>query len=171
MLIRNYGLFWRSRDVHWGHAGHLKGAASSTATPVDFREQQGVYVLYDEAFQLVYVGQAGAGEEQRLFARLKQHRRDQLSERWSRFSWYGINPVNKSGGLRVEKYAANVPISGVLDHLEAILITSAEPRHNRQGGRFGEKVTQYFQFRDGDKLGPTSDQMIRDIHTWTSTKA
>lgn len=168
MLIRNYGLFWRSDCVHWGYAGHLtgKGSRAAEADVVDFRDQQGVYVLYDESFQLVYVGQAGSGVEQRLFARLKQHRSDQLSERWSRFSWYGINPVNKGGTLRVEKSAAHVEIGDVLNHLEAILITAAEPRHNRQGGRFGDAVQQYFQYRDPEALGPSREDMLKSIHSW-----
>jgi hypothetical protein len=63
-LIRNYGLFWRRDWVFWGKPrvpGHLKGVYSkkTTSDPVDFRYQQGVYVLYDDSFRLVYVGQAG----------------------------------------------------------------------------------------------------------------
>ncbi len=167
MLINNYGLFWRLDQVFWGwqnRNGHLNGRiASSQSSPlVDFREQQGVYVLYDDSFQIVYVGQAGAGENQRLFDRLKQHTRDQLAERWSRFSWFGIRPITKAGKLRVEKMAAHPPISDVLDHIEAILITAAEPKHNRQGGRFGEGVHQYLQYRD-ELLGPDLDTMVYEL--------
>ena len=56
--------------------GSLKGrrAGEALGNPVDFREQVGVYVLYDDNFRVVYVGQAGAGN-QTLLGRLKQHRK------------------------------------------------------------------------------------------------
>jgi hypothetical protein len=84
MLIQNYGLYWRAKDVFWGSgpkAGRLLGVPSknTTAEPVDMREQSGVYVLYAE-YKMIYVGQAGNGN-QKLFDRLKQHNRDALSGR------------------------------------------------------------------------------------------
>jgi len=59
MLIQNYGLFWKRSDVFWGHqgvTGHLKGlkADNLKSDAVDFRNQQGVYVLYDDNFRLLY---------------------------------------------------------------------------------------------------------------------
>lgn len=174
MLIKNYGLFWRLDRTFFGRqgvAGHLKGveAKNLTAIPIDFRDQQGVHVLYDSGFKLVYVGQAGANDQQRLFARLKQHTRDQLAERWSRYSWFGIRSVNNDGRLRAEAAAAHPSIGDILNHIEAILIAAAEPAHNRQGGRFGENVEQYLQFRDDDNLGPEMSEMVRDI--WISNNA
>lgn len=168
MLIRNYGLFWRKAWIFWGrgsNAGHLKGlrVGAKTGYPVDFREQQGVYCLYDEAFKLVYVGQAGGKNDQRLFQRMKQHREDAVSERWSRFSWFGINRVLQSGTLKAEKSSAHPEIGDVLNHIEAILIAAAEPVQNRQGGKFGDQVEQYLQYRDGDNLGPEIPEMIRDL--------
>src|ERR1700734_910420 len=90
MLIHNFGLFWRRNDVFWGRPkvrGHLKGvpAKEPSASPADFRDQAGVYVLYDDNFRLVYIGQAGAGN-QYLFSRLKHHKKDALADRWTRFS-------------------------------------------------------------------------------------
>lgn len=173
MLIHNYGLFWRKTWVHWGrgsNAGHLKGlkVGAKTAEPVDFRDQQGVYCLYDESFRLVYVGQAGGKNDQRLFLRLKQHREDAVSERWSRFSWFGIRQVLQTGKLKAEKDTAHPEIGDVLNHIEAILITAAEPVQNRQGGKFGERVEQYLQYRDDDNLGPEVGEMIRDL--WKKSK-
>ena len=167
-IIRNYGLFWRLDHVFFGRpkvAGHLKGVEAKrlSSEPVDFREQQGVYVLYDDGFRMVYVGQAGANDQQRIFDRLKQHTRDQLSERWSRFSWFGLRPVNNTGVLRVEAASAHPSIGDVLNHMEAILIAAAEPPHNRQGGRFGDDVEQYLQFRDEDNLGPELSEMVRQL--------
>ncbi len=168
MLVKNYGLFWNRDAIHWGkgkNAGHLKGfpAKAITDDPVDFRDQQGVYVLYDSNFQLVYIGQAGGGDNQRLQRRLAQHRTDSIADRWAKFSWFGVRRVNQDGSLAAENLAAHSPISDVLDHIEAVLIAAAEPRHNRQGGKFGEGVSQYLQYRDGEALGPTQEQMIRDL--------
>jgi hypothetical protein len=164
MLIQNYGLFWCREDVFWGRpnvAGHLQGhPARGSFVVVDFREQQGVYCLYDDNFELVYVGQAGASDNQRLFDRLKQHRQDALADRWTKFSWFGIRWVTKANVLAAEAEQAHTTNGAVLNHIEAILIGAAEPRHNRQAGRFGEEVIQYLQWRDEDTLGPTQDKMI-----------
>lgn len=170
MLVQNYGLFWRRDDVHWGYGGHLKGVLSTNKTdgPVDFRAQQGVYALYDQSFHLVYVGQAGANDNRRLFDRLKDHTRDALADRWSRFSWFGVRWVKQDGELSAEKDAAHPQIGDVLNHIEAILIYAAEPPLNRQGGRFGDSVEQYFQYRDEESLGPTVTEMIRDL--WSIEK-
>jgi hypothetical protein len=172
MLINNYGLFWQRADIHWGTQGnsknpaHLKGvpAKNITSEPVDFAEQQGVYALYDDAFGLVYVGQAGANDQQRLLGRLRNHRSDQLADRWTKFSWFGVRPVNpKSRDLRAEKTAAHPEMGDVLNHIEAIIIAVAEPRHNRQGGRFGDQVEQYRQYRDELALGPDQPTMVRQL--------
>lgn len=172
MLVKNYGLFWRLDRTFFGRqgvSGHLKGveARNLKSEPIDFREQQGVYVLYDAGFKMVYVGQAGANDQQRLFDRLKQHTRDQLAERWSRYSWFGVRSVNNNGSLRVEAAAAHPSMSDVLNHIEAILIAAAEPPHNRQGGRFGDAVEQYLQWRDDENLGPEMSEMVREV--WKNT--
>jgi hypothetical protein len=167
VLIHNYGLFWQLEDVFWGRQkveGHLKGvpAKNLKSKPVNFREQQGVYVLYDENFRLVYVGQTGSGN-QRLFARIRDHTSDNLAKRWSRFSWFGARWVKSNSELANEVAQFHSPLNSVLDHIEAILITAAEPAHNRQGGRFGENVKQYLQYRDETELGPTVAKMVSDI--------
>lgn len=155
MLIKNYGLFWRREDVNWGgpgSRGSLCGrfARRRRSPEVDFREQQGVYVLYDDNFRIVYVGQAGVGH-QRLFNRLRQHKRDHLAQRWSRFSWFGILPV-LDGNLDEDAQPDEPTVEGVLDHIEAILLAAAEPPLNLQRGRFGEAVEQYLQHvEDGDE--------------------
>ena len=165
MLIHNYGLFWNEKDVFWGKgnkAGRLLGVPTTNITnaPVDFREQSGVYVLYAD-YELVYVGQVGSGH-QKLFSRLKQHTRDSLAGRWNKFSWFGVRWVKKGGGLAAEADGKHTNHSSVLNHIEAILIHAAEPKQNRQGGRFGEDVVQYLQVRD-ENLGPTQEEILREL--------
>ena len=154
-------MFWGRPHV----AGHLRGVPSKniTAEPVDFRNQQGVYVLYDDGFKMVYVGQAGANDRQRLFKRLHQHNTDALVDRWTRFSWFGIRWVKNNGELAAEADSAHTTFGAVLNHVEAILISAAEPPHNRQGGRFGESVNQYLQYRDDSELGPNMVQMVKEM--------
>jgi hypothetical protein len=98
---------------------------------------------------------------------MKPHTRDALTKRWNQFSWFGIRKVNQNGKLAAEADGKHSTHAEVLNHLEAILIHAAEPKQNRQGGRFGEDVVQYLQRRD-EKLGPTGDEMIRDL--WIQTK-
>lgn len=169
MLIHNYGLFWRADRVFWGrpnNPGHLWGySVNSQQRESDFREQIGLYVLYDSSFNMVYVGQAGANDKHNLFLRLKDHRNDQLAERWSRFSWFGLLAVNQDGSLRKPSQKKQPTIGEVLNHIEAILITASEPAHNRQGGRFGDKVEQFLQWKDPDNVGPEPEELIKEIHT------
>lgn len=169
MLIQNYGLFWRRSDVFWGKpgtTGHLKGikADNAKSKAVDFRGQQGIYILYDDNFKILYIGQAGANDHQDLFTRLRQHRRDALADRWTKFSWYGIRWVTKKGSLSAPADGAHSTKGDVLNHIEAILISAAEPSLNRQGGRWGENVEQYRQYRDKESLGPELNGMIADIY-------
>ncbi|MEW4526862.1 GIY-YIG nuclease family protein [Maioricimonas sp. JC845] len=165
-LVQSIGLFWNEADVFWGRGsqpGAIYGlpANNVTADPIDFREQVGVYVLYAD-YDLIYVGQTGSGKS-KLLNRLKQHRTDDLAGRWNKFSWFGLRRVLASGELSNVNQAAHPELADVLNHIEAILIHAVEPPLNRQGGRFGEVVTRYLQWRD-DRLPPTLEQMVLDIH-------
>lgn len=151
MLFQNYGLFWQLERVKWGasgygNAGTLEGIRTLSDGPVDFRDQRGVYAIYDDSFSMLYVGQAGYGNS-RLYQRLHQHRSDALVDRWTKFSWFGIDPVRgRSGSKAIEqKEPSGAEVKDILNHLEAILIAAAEPRLNRQGGKFG-KALQYRQW-------------------------
>jgi len=167
MLIRNYGLFWETKNVFWGSGGEgnegkIWGvpAHRRSEEPVNFRYQRGVYALYAE-YDLVYVGQVGRGNR-RLLDCLKAHTTDALSGRWNKFSWFGINRVLVTRELADDAIGVHTKNDSVLNHIEAILIHTAEPKQNRQGGRFGDDVDQYLQSRD-ERLGPTGEEMIRDL--------
>jgi hypothetical protein len=149
-MIRTYGLFWRAEDVFWGKpkvSGALLGSKtqSTKATPVDFREQKGIYALYAN-YELIYVGQTGAKND-RLFNRLKFHLADHLADRWDRFSWFGTQWVTQQHLLSNDTAALHEDVSKVLNILEAVSIAIAEPKLNLQRGRWGD-AKQYFQVRD-----------------------
>ena len=164
-LVRSVGLFWREDFAYWGagrQAGALLGVPfhATTSDPIDFRNQIGIYALYAD-YQLVYVGQAGVGN-QTLFSRLKHHRKDDLAGRWNRFSWFGVLRVLDNGQLSSKIEALHPELATVLNHIEAILIHAAEPPMNGQGGRFGKQVTRYKQVRDG-RLGRSTDEMVLQL--------
>lgn len=159
-LIQNYGLFWDREKVVWGRdpkggkdAARLPGVVKAKDTAVDFREQAGIYALYDEEFRLIYAGQAGTNKQGkgRLFDRLKHHTTvragtRRLATRWRYFSWFGLVRV-----LKGEQTLAKAPgirqttPAQILDALEAVAIEIADPDLNRQGGRLGGS-TEYLQF-------------------------
>ena len=91
-IIKNYGLRWRRDRIAWGagsRRGHLSGVlvGSKRSDPVDFREQIGIYILYEAGFLPVYVGQSGNGNA-RLYSRLKSHQDGRLRDRWEYFSFW-----------------------------------------------------------------------------------
>ena len=147
-LLKSYGLHWHNEKVFWGRpkvAGTLLGAASKSksAKPINFRLQRGIYALYAN-YELVYVGQTGSGDD-RLFARLRTHNRDHLSERWNRFSWFGTQRVTKKGILSADTANLHVDVGQGLNILEAVATAISEPRLNLQRGKWSE-ATQYYQY-------------------------
>jgi hypothetical protein len=159
MLIKNYGHLWQRAFIDWGDnrtKGHLKGYRGKRV--VDFREQVGVYVLYNAFPAPIYVGQAGTGKAN-LFNRLRQHHRDHLKKRWSYFSWFGLQDIDKSGNLlSLSKNSQLIQVKqrSLLNEFEAILMTILEPTLNKQGPRwFTEKVAEYEQYID-ESIRPLS---------------
>lgn len=50
-MIRNFGHLWERKYLNYGRPkvkGHLKGYLSPRSPEVDFREQIGIYVLFDK---------------------------------------------------------------------------------------------------------------------------
>jgi hypothetical protein len=151
-VIKNYGLMWRRDSVFWGKAsktGSLEGRRSGKV--INFRDQIGVYVLYDEARRPVYVGQAGNGNAG-LFKRLRSHRRDGLALRWQYLSWFGLLTVNKNGtlsGWDAPTKRVSGTINSMLNEIEGVLIAATEPAFNKQGARF-RGIARYRQVQHNE---------------------
>lgn len=148
-MIKCYGLHWHVDRVFWGRPhvpGSLKGSKlNNQRLVIDFREQIGIYALYAD-YDLVYIGQTGAGR-QRLFHRLRHHRKDHLAERWNRFSWFGILGVDEENGELVRWEDApteKLDLQDGLNILEAVVISIAEPKLNLQRGNWAG-AAQYLQ--------------------------
>ena len=173
VMFRSYGLFWREDRIFWGWGrgsakGHLYGRKVDNATgkttskdQIDFKDQIGIYALYYN-FELVYVGQVGANTDdskgRTLFDRLKDHRDGRHSERWDRFSWFGLRDVDRDPDsdkgltdLRTEPLAG-VTRSQILNQFEAVMIALSEPQLNLQRGRMSKYATQYSQWYSQEEL-------------------
>ncbi len=166
-IIKNYGFLWERKNIYRGaggdgNAGHLLGKASSNPN-ADFRDQIGVYVLYDRNQNIIYVGQAGNGNAT-LFTRLKNHMDGALWNRWEYFTWIGFRDVNANGSLSNQQNV-NSGISGfkytdALNEIEGILIEVIEPKLNKQSGRL-KSATEYFQVTD-ERVSEVSMQQLQN---------
>ena len=169
-MIKNYGLFWERNGVFFGELGRGNPASLLGETVekrkkvvVNFSRQVGIYCLYDANFSLLYVGKAGDGNST-ILSRLRNHTGNDLAERWTRFSWFGLRPVEKKGqdhALGETDIKSWTP-SLMLRALEGVLILGAEPSLNRQGANFSG-ARKYKQHWDTDNLYPRQSQMIKDI--------
>jgi len=152
-----FGMFWRRESVEWGRNPKLLGMQQIGATPVDFNNQRGIYLLYDGR-EVIYVGRA---TDRALGLRLFEHTVDRLATRWNRFSWFGLVPVTDSGSLGT--MPSNYDSSKLVPALEAILVEALEPRQNRKRGddlaevEYVQKVDPAIEKR---RLKAAMDQLI-----------
>ena len=141
VLIKNYGLFWEHDKVNWNKKPSLIGY-SSKKKKYCFDEQIGIYVLYNENKEILYVGQAGNGDAT-LLTRLKRHNSDHLEGWWTYFSWFGLLGTNKGNSLlKWSKNNFHVDRPKLLDSLEGILIAAINPKLNKQGEKLGQRFKQ-----------------------------
>lgn len=143
-IIQNFGLFWSRDDVFWGtpnKSGRLEGRkiGNKKNPTIDFRSQIGIYVLYGINRDVIYIGQAGSGENNRLYARLKQHTNDHLRNRWKYFSWFGFYKINKDGSVK-ETQTKQLKIKAILNDFEGILIKIVDPVVNKHDANFSNCI-------------------------------
>jgi hypothetical protein len=157
-IINAFGIYWNRNLVLWKSTPDLLGMQYNGATEVNFKDQRGIYLLYDNR-EIIYVGQA---IEQTLGQRLKQHISDRLSGRWDRFSWFGFYSVNDKGHLLDRKKFEYLDIQALANALEAILIESVEPRQNRKQGNtlYG---MEYLQQESPEIKKKKTEEFIREL--------
>jgi hypothetical protein len=167
-LFKNCGVYWHLDDTFLGKPGSRgrnKGrliGVNEANVETDFSNQIGIYALYAD-FDLVYVGQVGAGDNNTLIHRIRHHSRSELKDRWNRFSWFGLLRVLQNGELAAPAAANHPNRAQLLDHIEGIILQFAEPKLNSQEGRFRGEVISYRQKRD-DRLGPTEREMLAKVY-------
>ncbi len=163
-LINAFGMFWRRQEVHWTSSNsRLLGVQQSGSQEVDFREQAGVYLLYD-ADRVIYVGRVAAA---RLGSRLWEHTRDRLTSRWDRFSWFGVRPVSEDGSLGPLP-SSNIETSTLIATMEALLIEGLEPPQNRRQGD-GFNSLEYVQKADPEVLLDRKRAILSELSAGLTT--
>jgi hypothetical protein len=163
MRVTSYGLFWRESEIDW-HPGQgykdsfrLLGRIGSQRGKIrvaDFRQQQGIYILYDN-YGPSYVGLT---RNQGLGKRLKDHQSDHLRGKWDRFSWFGFRPLlsekASSGITQLGDPQTDVSenTSTTIGDLEALLIRAIGPKRNtaQMKFEFAEKWIQ-IDYDDSEK--------------------
>lgn len=130
MLIKNYGLFWHRDEVEWepGCGGRFRlpgrrGATRGNLSVVDFRWQQGIYILYGN-YGAYYVGLTREG----FGNRIKAHLYDDHQSAWNRFSWFGFRSVlrrrDESGFCELKEMSETTVVGRdtMIADVEALLI-------------------------------------------------
>jgi len=140
-IVAAFGMFWRREAVDWMRTPKLLGMQQIGATPVDFNDQRGIYLLYDRR-EVIYVGRT---TDRALGTRLYEHTIDRLSARWDQFSWFGLLPISDTGTLG--QMPTTVDAAKLAPALEAILVEALEPRQNRKRGDDLAAV-EYIQMED-----------------------
>jgi hypothetical protein len=145
-------MHWRRDYVDWKNAPSLLGKQKDAEQQVDFNEQIGIYILYNNS-QIIYVGRAmGIKKDRPIAQRLFEHTVDRLEGRWDRFSWFSIYPVDDKGKLDSDFLIREVTNENLTIVLEALLIEAMEPSQNRRRGD-DFSIYEYLQVRD-----PTIDK-------------
>jgi hypothetical protein len=169
LAIKNFGHFWSRDKVFWGKPkieGHLKGELrSNKRVEINFREQIGIYALFNFNREIVYIGEAGIGNK-RPFGRLKDHRSDHLRDRWVYFSWFGLRDFNENTGDlwghdKPETWIRKKRNKDALNETESVLIQLIEPPLNKQGSKWtGTK--EFLQHVD-DRIPSEPAEMLHDM--------
>ena len=132
-FIKCYGLFWSADEVEWSPGSGNRGAyrllgrvgqRRPSVAVCDFRQQRGIYVLYDH-YGPYYVGLA---RDQDIGNRLRSHLRDHHQGKWDRFSWFGfrrvLNASDSDGMRKLGKYPNRLltESKATIGDIEALLI-------------------------------------------------
>jgi hypothetical protein len=155
--IKALGMYWRRDYVIWNSKPRILGVQTQNSKPVDFSEQNGIYILYDRD-RPIYAGRA---VDQGLGKRISQHTIDRLNGRWDRFSWFGLFDVSEDGSLEIirnRKY----DFESVIADFEAILIEALEPVQNRKRGD-GLKAVEFIQKEDEEIEAAQQETFIRKL--------
>ena len=139
-VIKNIGYMWHRKYVDWEKIS-LKGYSEDDNEEIDFSYQAGIYSLYNQNFDCIYIGQAGRGDNTGLFHRLKTHAVvDELFCMWERFSWFGFYSTEtvKSGSDEAYKEEfdklVDTNINELMNVIESMIIRIHNPRFNKSIG-------------------------------------
>jgi hypothetical protein len=163
MFIKNFGLFWRADEVNWNpgkgvrRAFRLLGRQGVNLPGLrlaDFRQQQGIYILYGNHGPH-YVGLT---KKQGLGKRLMDHLSDEHADEWDRFSWFGFCAVLKgthADGMRCLRPMAKAALGqpdAVITDVEALLIRAMGLRNINQNNFFAADQWTQVKLDEAEKF-------------------
>ena len=152
--INAYGLNWERNLVNWQPSrGNLWGYQPLSSNPVDFADQDGIYLLHHGS-EIVYAGRTRtARSEAGLYGRLRYHNEDvRKTGRWDAFSWFGFKPVDNDTG-QLQDSPEFFPVEAVITLVETILIEGLMPRLNMRSGddiRSARETSLFFQYENAE---------------------
>ena len=154
MIIKTAGYMWHRKYVNWGKRWLGGSPEKGEGDEENFADQSGVYGLYSENHECIYIGQAGKGESSGLFDRLKAHAlEDHLFCFWERFTWFGFYlPDQLNNGNYDDPIAEAVNLAEALDTIESVGIYLALPRFNRRYETGFGAVSWYYQSTEYEEL-------------------
>ncbi len=153
-LIEVYGLKWDRAKAQTPNGGFVMlgkrtdakmGKKAKKGNPeesdsANLSLSSGIYLLYDDNDKLVYVGKAESGG---LANRLNEHTRDDLANRWTKFSWFAVLKKLKREDRELSSKRAEINGKELVSFLEGFAIILAEPVLN--GKRNNINSIAYFQ--------------------------
>lgn len=160
-IINSYGMFWHRNQVFWNERPDLYGTQLETNSITNFKEQKGIYILYDGP-NILYVGQA---IEETIGEKLFGHTNDYLEGRWNRFSWFGIYEPDFEGTIfTVQESNREISIQDIVETMQVLLIETLEPKQNRDSRTLLSGL-EFKQVEDPDLKRKRIQQILSEIST------
>jgi len=105
--------------------GKLIGYVNKKSDSKNLHRQIGVYFLYDQNDNIIYVGQTNSS----LIKRLKEHTRkpDELAGKWQKFSWFGWHPVYEDGTMEPTDNK-KISAENMISYMEGVIIKCFKPQ-------------------------------------------
>lgn len=165
-IVKNIGYMWHRKYVNWNKS-HLIGYSESGDEEMDFRYQAGIYVLYGKDYEIIYIGQAGKGENSGLFKRIKDHTQDEMFCMWERFSWYGF--YSKSALKKDdygEEFTFECDVNEIMNVIEALLIRVNLPKFNKSSGSLlkegeGGMIEWFYQKAEFEEQESKYEELVK----------
>lgn len=136
-IIKNYGLHWERNKVNW-KGNQMFGKMNNSL--INLSDQKGIYILYNNLSQVIYVGQSVKGDSS-IFKRLAAHTKETKLKSWTKFSWFGFCEIN--GDRIISDFDEKINYEDVANVIEALLIeVLCAPKNDTKGNLWGELIEQ-----------------------------
>jgi len=152
-LIKNIGYMWHRNYVNWYRGAQLIGyPEQGGGKAINFADQAGVYALYNHNAECIYIGQAGSGEVNGMYHRLKDHAiKDYIFCMWERFTWFGFYSTETLQSNNFDNaFEISTNINELMNLFEMMAINIHFPRYNLSRGNISG-IEWYYQKEEFDE--------------------